>query len=289
MPAKLTGIAEQTREHRKIITKMIEKARYKYGRHTIWRDFIYMSAAALSQTMDFRQSREDEYLRIINSYDKATQDMFPEMFGELVLAFEEESFADILGEIYTALELTNKSNGQFFTPYHVSKLMAAMSYNADSLSAEIKQKGYITVNDPCCGAGTLLIAFADYCKECGINYQQSVLFIAQDIDPVTALMTYIQLSLFGMSGYVIIGDSLLNPPTVPMRSECDIWYTPFYFVHRFNVKAQKDIAVMTETTDSGIVSAVSKPKQKGSVKIAPQMDINVTLHESKNGQFEFIF
>jgi len=135
----------------------------------------------------------------------------------------------------------------------------------------------------------LLIAFADYCKECGISYQQSVLFIAQDIDPLVAFMAYIQLSLLGMSGYVIIGDSLLNPPTVPMRSKCDIWYTPFYFVHGFNVRTQKNVEVMTEATDSGIVSDISQLIPQEFIIVMTETDIGDKLHESENGQFNLYF
>ena len=51
------------------------------------------------------------------------------------------------------------------------------------------------MNDSACGAGAMLIAFANAAKQYGINYQKQVLFVAQDIDHTAAMMCYIQLSL----------------------------------------------------------------------------------------------
>jgi type I restriction-modification system DNA methylase subunit len=85
------------------------------------------------------------------------------------------------------------------------------------------------VNDPACGAGALLIAFAGVCRAAGINYQTSIEFVAQDIDFTAAMMCYIQLSLLGCPGYVIVGNSLARPPKEELSEEYDIWYTPLYF------------------------------------------------------------
>ena len=100
---------------------------------------------------------------------------------------------------------------------------------------QIQQKGWISVNDCACGAGALLIAFANECRKNGINYQTSVLFVAQDIDYITACMCYIQLSLLGCAGYVVVGDTLSHPATsvdhhglIPTPGQ-NVWYTPMYF------------------------------------------------------------
>ena len=53
--------------------------------------------------------------------------------------------------------------------------------------------------------------FDCYCKfdeREEINYQQNAYFVAQDIDPLVAKMCYIQLSLLGCPGVVIIGNTL---------------------------------------------------------------------------------
>ena len=50
-------------------------------------------------------------------------------------------------------------------------------------------------------------------ERASLNYQKHLLIVAQDIDETVALMCYIQLSLFGVAGYVTVGNSLTEPMT----------------------------------------------------------------------------
>lgn len=91
---------------------------------------------------------------------------------------------------------------------------------------------WVAVCDPTCGAGALLVAFANECRKKGINYQTDVLFVAQDIDYIVGMMCYLQMSLLGMPGYVVIGDTLASPSTsydkrglLPVDNG-SVWYTP---------------------------------------------------------------
>ena len=102
----------------------------------------------------------------------------------------------------------------------------------DKIENDLEQQGYITCCDPACGAGATLIAAAEVFKERDINYQQNVLFAGQDIDSTTALMCYIQLSLLGCSGYVVIGNTITEPMTGdPLFGEnsARCWFTPMWF------------------------------------------------------------
>ena len=217
-------------DHQKAIVNKFE-SQLRSGRHsrwTIWSDFVAMVACTLSLAdIEKRGDRERMYADISKRYNKAEMDLFCSMFADLVNAFEENQAQDLLGELFMRLELGNDHNGQFFTPYNVCMMMAKMS--AGDLKAEIAKRGYISVNDPCCGAGALLIAFANEAKEQGINYQQQIEFVAQDIDFTAAMMCYIQLSLLGCAGYVIVGNTLTTPPTEPLENQ-NVWYTPLYFM-----------------------------------------------------------
>lgn len=89
--------------------------------------------------------------------------------------------------------------------------------------------------DPACGAGALLIAFANLCRRKNICYHDKVLFVAQDIDLIAGLMCYIQLSFLGCAGYVVIGNTITEPSTaydrrglLPAGPQSRIWYTPFF-------------------------------------------------------------
>ena len=93
------------------------------------------------------------------------------------MALEDNPKQDFLGDLYTSLNLHQHQKGQFFTPYHVCEFMAEVQLVGD-FETQVEQKGYISVSDSACGAGALLIAFANSAKAHGINYQKKVLFVA---------------------------------------------------------------------------------------------------------------
>lgn len=198
----------------------------------VWRDFITMFACSLSNPLDkeHRDKREALYLEVVKKYNKQEQELFPELAAQTVLALEENPEQDFLGSIFMSLNLGNKNSSQFFTPYHVCELMAEVTM--DDTVQKVEQNGYISINDPCCGAGATLIAGFHAARKrlekAHINYQNHVLVVAQDIDETVALMCYIQLSLLGVAGYVKVGNSLTEPMTDNDNKD-NYWYTPMYF------------------------------------------------------------
>ena len=200
----------------------------RHGRHEVWSDFITMSACALSNAGDkrFFQEREEMYLASVKRYTKDEADILAQMLGYVIMALEENPEQDFLGEMFSGLNLHNEWKGQFFTPYHVGSFMAAI--NIESAKEELKQKDYITVNDCCCGAGCLLIAFANEARKAKIDFQNRVIFVAQDLDFTAAMMCYIQLSLLGCKAIVKVGNSLTDPFVPADLEEKDVWYTPMY-------------------------------------------------------------
>lgn len=198
----------------------------------IWADFTSMAAIAISNCVDKEnaEKREAEYKNIASKYKHEELQIFSQLFYMVVDALERDPDQDFLGAIYMSLELGNHWRGQFFTPYDITKAMAAMTMG--SIAEQVKEQGYVSINDCACGAGATLIAAANYAKEQltkeKLNWQNHILFTAQDIDPVTARMCYIQLSLLGCAGYIKIGDTLMDP----MREGDDntkYWYTPMWF------------------------------------------------------------
>ena len=223
-------------EFQKEFLKIMDKFSYKYSKWQIWNDFLYLAAAALANTMPTpeRAEREKRYLEIISKYEKEHQMLFPELLATMTMAFDSNPEQDFWGTIYHMLNLHQEQKGQFFTPYDISCFMAKLQMADRDLESEKQVKNYISVHDPACGAGALLIAFANEAKKQGINYQQEVLFMAQDIDMTAALMCYIQLSLLGCPAVIIIGDSLAKPGFHP---DNQVWYTPFYYLYRWKFKS----------------------------------------------------
>ena len=219
-------------EPRKEFLRVFNQLTNRHRAWDIWRDFITMFACSLSNPLDkeHRDKREALYLEIIKKYNKQEQELFPELAAQTVLALEENPEQDFLGSIFMSLNLGNESNGQFFTPYHVCELMAEVTM--DNTVQKVEQDGYISINDPCCGAGATLIAAIHAARKrlekSNLNYQNHVLIVAQDVDSTVALMCYIQLSLLGVAGMIKIGNSLTEP-IINKDSTENYWFTPMYF------------------------------------------------------------
>ena len=223
-------------ENEKEFAKIFEKLSFKHGAWTVWQDFVTLSACSLSNVLDKRQSvwqkRENEYHQTAKKYSETEFQQFASLLAVTVKALTENPNQDFLGHLYMHLNFGNGWTGQFFTPWHIAEMMARMSIG-DGMKKEIEEKGFISVNDPTCGSGCMLLAFAQaYKNMLNESYHQSVLFVGQDIDPVVAKICYIQLSLMGCAGYVIVGNSLTKPLTgdvlIPYDDE-NLWIMPMFF------------------------------------------------------------
>ena len=217
---------------KKQFLKTFNQLTYRHRSWDVWRDFIIMFACSLSNPVDkfHYEEREKRYLKIIKKYNKREQEQFPELAAYVVMALEENPEQDFLGSIFMELNLGDKSNSQFFTPYHVCELMAKVT--EEDVAAVVKEKGYITINDFCCGAGATLIAAINEARKqlekVNLNFQNHVLVVAQDIDEIVALMCYIQLSLLGVAAYIKVGDVFTQPMSTDDNRE-NYWFTMMYF------------------------------------------------------------
>lgn len=203
-----------------------------YRTRDVWDDFVVMSACALSNPVDktHYKERESRYLHIIGKYKKQEQQLFPTLFAQVVMAMELNPEQDFLGRTYTMLGLCDRKRKQVFTPYSVCRMMADIT--VVNVVNQVRENGYITINDPCCGAGATLIAVVNAAKrslhEANLNFQNHVLVTAQDIDEIVALMCYIQLSLLGVAAYIKVGNTF-SEPMVSGDSTENYWFTPMYF------------------------------------------------------------
>lgn len=222
----------ERKDPRKEFLKTFNQLTYGHNAWQVWNDFITMFACSISNSVDRANydDRESLYLSIIKKYNKSELNLFPELAAHTVMALEDNSEQDFLGTIFMELNLGNNSECQFFTPYHICEFMARIVMT--DVVDEVNKEGYFTLNDPACGAGATLIAGINETKEqlekIGLNYQNHILVIAQDIDQTVALMCYIQLSLLGVAGFIKVGNTL----TDPMTSKDDTkkyWFTPMYF------------------------------------------------------------
>ena len=188
----------------------------------VFDDFTTVSACSISNAVDSTNydQREAEYLRIAKKYSAEQMGMFANLLALTTIAIAGNPHRDFLGDLYSGLELLDRGHQQFFTPYNVSHLMASCMMNEKS--DDFEQKGYISICDPSCGSGTLLIAAANTLLSSKRKIATEALLVGKDIDRRVAKMCYITLSLMGCAAIVQVCNSL-SFEDVPKSSN---WVTP---------------------------------------------------------------
>lgn len=232
MAKVIRHLRDEQKEFHKVFSGLCESK----SSWQVWADFVECAAIGISNAVDHEsktsKEREARYVRIMKTYTKAEREAFCNLFALMVDALEANPNQDFLGEMFMALELGNHWKGQFFTPYHLCEFIAKCSLQ--DVETYIERRGWVGVMDPACGAGALLIAARNEFARKGIGYRQT-LFVCQDIDHVAGLMCYIQLSLLGCAGYVVVADSICNPicgasPLLPVvKADQDFWFMPMIY------------------------------------------------------------
>lgn len=206
-------------EYRDEIVNAIRSLSGAHSVYEVFDDWVKMCALAISNAVDVtpqhQRDREQLFEATKKKYTEAEIARFGEMLGLLTLEAEEK-FSDILGWVYMHLEISSSRLGQFFTPYHICQMMAKMQ------KIEEKYEFY----EPSCGAGGNVIAMAERLHESGINYQEKMKATCQDLDWKAVYMCYVQMSLYGIPGKVIQGDTLAKPDKKMI--EQNTFYTPQY-------------------------------------------------------------
>lgn len=180
-----------------------------HGINTVFTNFLELTALALAIQMDpiSREERKERYEELESSIDREDLSAYGRMTLYLSLAVLEHKAdpKDILGEVYTRLNLSNEWNGQFFTPDFISRMMAEIL----QIPGELPEgKEYVTINEPTCGSGTMIYGAVWAMQKKGFDYQRKSLFVAQDIDIRCVWMTYIQCCLYRIPVVVIHGNTL---------------------------------------------------------------------------------
>jgi N-6 DNA Methylase len=139
-------------DYRKILEGI---ARHKSSTVAVFADFCKMSACALSLGR-----REEEYLEIARNYTSAELSDISHAFAMLVQEMERKPFTDVLGSYYLecASHSSKQARGEFFTPPEISRMMAKMTFDVDAIKAKNRP---ITVNEPACGSGGMILAAAE--------------------------------------------------------------------------------------------------------------------------------
>lgn len=197
-----------------------------YAPYNIFSDWVEMCALAIQNSITMIhgkvwQDREQTYINIARRYTERQLEQFAQMFVWLGDALTEE-LTDVLGEVYMEANMGNKYTGQFFTPFHVSELCARLGINSEDLpTSEV-----LTIHEPSCGAGGMIIAACKVLHDAGFDFQRRLQVVAQDLDWKGVYMTYLQLSLIGCNALVVQGDTLMHPFDPNQTDPAHIMRTP---------------------------------------------------------------
>ncbi|TLX73703.1 SAM-dependent DNA methyltransferase [Labilibacter sediminis] len=174
--------------------KLFSKIAYRHTFMNVFDDFLTLTLCA------FGMGRyEEEYLKTLEIYSKEEINIFPQLLGELVKYYTENSksgsWVDGLGDFF--MEHNGKfgrdARGQFFTPVHICQLLAEMTKPESG-----------TINDCAVGSGRCLIAADRVHPQNRFNN----FYVGVDVDPRCVKMCAINMQLYGMKGVVIHGNSL---------------------------------------------------------------------------------
>lgn len=180
---------------------ILESCRYKHDMRSLFDDFLTLALCAFSQKPGAGVSYdEDLYLATVARYpNEMASEVFSKLLAMLIMEmedrFDNSSGNDILGEFYE-LNFCQKGSGQFFTPWHICKLMA------ECTKTDSEKDGPLKVLDPTCGSGRTLLAGAQALGK--HNY-----FYGIDIDHTCVKMAALNLFLNGVfHGEIMWADAL---------------------------------------------------------------------------------
>jgi len=265
--------------HKAEFNKIFNQFSHRHNRYDVFRDFIMMAGFSIQNSVLKCESIEAEYMDIVKRYKKEEVNLFPKLLAELTLGLEAE-MGDFLGDIFMSLDLGESRMGQFFTPYHLAKLMSDLCVG-DKLSA-LSGKPFITLSEPACGAGGMIVAVAQSMLEAGFNPSEQLWVEARDLDPVAAMMCYCQLSLLGVPARVITGNTLT-------LEQSRVFYTPTHYLNNWSYKLNKywNKDVVEQKEEEIVINTIPKirsidtiPAQEVFTKTFVHLESNVEKGEN---------
>lgn len=213
--------------------RIFQQAAKRYDKYNVWSDFVTIAACVISNIVDEEHyvKRDELWKRTISKYNDGERRMFTQLYAEIAEALTRDPEKDFLGAMYMRMGLHSKEWKQEFTPSDVSLLVSRLAMNSNVMEA-VQTHGYITINDPACGAGSMLLSSlqdaAMQISGASLDWHNHILVTGQDISFVAAMMCYIQLSMVGVAGYIKVGNTLTDPMSTEDSLD-DYWFTPTYF------------------------------------------------------------
>src|SRR6202140_1106009 len=194
-----------------------ERARWNYLQdrlndgNVVYADVLDKALGALSEANDSLEHVLDHISfmktqgnkRVVS--DDACKDLVRH-FSKHRLRNEDFQFSDLLGSAYEFLinmfaESAGKKGGDFYTPRDVIRLMVRI----------LKPSPGMSVYDPCCGSGGMLIITREYVEDSGGD-PTNLRLCGQGNDPSAWSICKLNMLLHGIPGAdILLADTLLHP------------------------------------------------------------------------------
>ena len=246
-------------DHRKEIEKILtEVATFRHNSNVFddWIDYCEACLRRLPENFESvlktqRPAEDPEDVKEL--FARLNKTYKPESFKgfahalHILMDSAEVCHQDVVGDVYMSFANPRSSNGQYFTPFPVCQMMAAMTGDISGLLQERMKEAFekarqedevaaiwletavltgyaldadgdyfernilpfilphiepITVSDPACGSGALLLAVAEMAPAWAVRWN-IVQFYGQDIDRTCVQMAKINCMLYSMNGYAI--------------------------------------------------------------------------------------
>jgi len=267
------------KEHHQKIIKAIEFFRYQKDTVEVFKDLMQVMALRTSMVFESRvkwNERAKAIKQTLDRYDTKGKAQMEVLHG-LVVDMLKESIdhpGDHLGEIYMGIipPARAKGFGQFFSPYHLSYMMAEMQM--EDCEKRIQEQGRIKINDCAVGAGGMLCASVHVLHKKGINYLHYAEFHGEDIDIHCCYMSYLQLAFLGTASVIT------HRNTLTMES-WDRFITPGFFMRGTRMIPLDE----EEKKLLGVLATVQTFLQadKGKLNIKKSCGVNITPKNVMSG------
>ncbi len=175
----------------------------------VFNDFLELAFCALAKTTRNPESAravelEARYMRIAAHREPAYMQCMPELLGIVHIGLEDP--CDFLGGVAGELGSLSEGLGQFFTPFELSRLLAELTLS--DVESVVAEHGFVTMDEPACGAGGMVLACAWVLRERGIDPGECMFVRATDLSTTAYQMAYVQLSLAGIPADVFNANTL---------------------------------------------------------------------------------
>lgn len=195
----------------------LEPFRWKYDIKDVYYRFLEYTTrsivAACLKTEEKELEIQEIFKATLSCYaasDRAEMELlYARLFGILKAETENSPYTDILGPLHMEIvpRSTQAARGIFFSPESVCRTIARLTMPEPDLRRIAREKGHVTIGDPCSGAGAMILAGAWVMDQLGFP-PDKLRAECIDIDEYCCYCAYIQMTLNGICGAVKNGDSL---------------------------------------------------------------------------------